>query len=185
VAGAAGTVKIGPENTLKTMKTRNWLAASRTVKTVVAGDQETAQKNNAPYGDLSSISSAPSLRVANGKRALSYAFLLAVAILPLLSCVASDWAEHDRSQNEQRAAYWREKGYDFNPEYMTAWAMDAAVEEGQHRQNSAVALDSTKHDSSELTEPPSSVSKPSPRIRRFVPPVGKPFVAGNCSGRFR
>jgi len=85
----------------------------------------TEQKNNAPYGDLPSVSSTPSLGPADLKRALSHAFLLAVAILPLFSCVASDWAEHDRIQNEQRAAYWREKGYDFNPEYMTAWAMDA------------------------------------------------------------
>ncbi len=62
-------------------------------------------------------------------RFLKRHLLVVVAVLPLLSCFAQDLGDQIHTQSETRAAYWHERGYDFDPKYMTAFAMDAKVKD--------------------------------------------------------
>lgn len=39
----------------------------------------------------------------------------------------SNWQEEQKAKNKERATHWREKGYNFNPDYMNAYQMDAKV----------------------------------------------------------
>ena len=38
------------------------------------------------------------------------------------------WA-HEKQKDIERAKYWRERGHDFNPDWMTAYQMDQKVKE--------------------------------------------------------
>ena len=42
---------------------------------------------------------------------------------------SDDWQTRQHAQNSERAKYWNERGYEFNPEFMTAYWMDEKVKD--------------------------------------------------------
>jgi hypothetical protein len=56
-------------------------------------------------------------------------FFLIVTLFPILSSYASDYLDQVHDENEQRAAYWRERGYDFNSTKLSAYQMDLKVKD--------------------------------------------------------
>jgi hypothetical protein len=91
------------------------------------------------------------------------------------------WAMDAKVKDIERSRYWKARGYSFDPNYTTAWAMDAEVEQSQQHQGSAGSHDPSKHDLSVLAETPSSATRLSPTIGNSLTPSGKPFVGENGS----
>jgi hypothetical protein len=46
-----------------------------------------------------------------------------------LTSVASDYQTQRKQQDIDRANYWKERGYAFNPQFMTGYAMDQKVKD--------------------------------------------------------
>jgi len=42
---------------------------------------------------------------------------------------AGDWADKQNVKNIERGIYWKERGYEFNPNVLTAWSMDQKVKD--------------------------------------------------------
>ena len=62
------------------------------------------------------------------KKAFKKFFLFSALIGATLTLSPSVLGQSD---SEQRAAYWKTQGYNFDPTYMTAWAMDQKVQDIQ------------------------------------------------------
>jgi hypothetical protein len=101
--------------------------------------------------------------------------LLAIAFLPLLSCSAFD------SEDAQRAAYWKERGYSFSPSYMTAWSMDAATGQSQRGQVSSPSYGQTPFRSTELSTQPTRSPAPTSSVGTIPSPSVYPSVGENGS----
>ena len=54
-----------------------------------------------------------------------------VCAIFISNALAGDWQAQQQQRARERAAYWAERGYSFNPDYMTAWSMDQKVKDIQ------------------------------------------------------
>jgi len=55
--------------------------------------------------------------------------LLTTLTLLMPAVHASDWAAQRKQRDAERAAYWKARGYNFDPQYMTAYSMDRKVKD--------------------------------------------------------